>query len=267
VVALTEPSTLDTGRQGAAFLQLRGVEKSYGSVTALRGVDLDVDLGEVVALVGDNGAGKSTLIKTVSGAAPADAGEFFVAGKPVKIANPHAATELGIATVYQDLALCENLDVVANLFLGSELARKPIVGVLRRLSEPEMKSAARRTLTSLAVTVPTLERPVAGLSGGQRQAVAVARSLLFGAQLVILDEPTAALGVQQTAQVLDLVRRLADQGQGVLLISHSLPDVFSVADRIVVLRLGANAGSFVRSESDADEIVAAMTGGLTLRGR
>jgi D-xylose transport system ATP-binding protein len=267
VVALPERPTPIAERHGVPFLRLRGVEKSYGSVTALRGVDLDVATGEVVALVGDNGAGKSTLIKTISGAAPADAGEFIVDGTAVRISSPHAATERGIATVYQDLALCENLDVVGNLFLGSELARKPLVGVLRRLSDPQMKREARRTLSELAVTLPALDRPVAGLSGGQRQAVAVARALLFGAQMVILDEPTAALGVQQTAQVLELVRRLADQGQAVLLISHSLPDVFSVADRIVVLRLGANAGNFVRSESDADEIVAAMTGGLTLRGR
>jgi D-xylose transport system ATP-binding protein len=246
-------------------LRLRGVQKRYGSVTALRGVDLDVAVGEVVALVGDNGAGKSTLIKTISGAAPADEGEFFVNGRAAKLSSPHAATELGIATVYQDLALCENLDVVANLFLGSELARTPFVGVLRRLSEPQMNREARRILSSLAVTLPGLDQPVAGLSGGQRQAVAVARALLFGARLVILDEPTAALGVQQTQQVLGLVRRLADQGQAVLLISHSLPDVFTVADRIVVLRLGANAGSFVRRETAVDEVVSAMTGGLTLR--
>jgi D-xylose transport system ATP-binding protein len=248
------------------LLEVRGVQKRFGSVTALRGVDLTVHAGEVVALVGDNGAGKSTLVKTISGAQPADAGQFSIDGRSVSISSPHAATRHGIATVYQDLALCENLDVAANLFLGAELARKPFVGVLRRLREPEMVRMARETLGSLSVSLPQLSTPVAGLSGGQRQAVAVARALLWGSRLVILDEPTAALGVQQTAQVLALVRNLAEQGQAVLLISHSLPDVFAVADRIVVLRLGANAGTFRRSETDVDEVVSAMTGGATLRG-
>lgn len=269
VAAIRDVVTLQTTpdaaeQQEAPFLRLRGVHKRYGSVTALRGVDLDVSAGEVVALVGDNGAGKSTLIKTISGAVAADEGEFFVGGQEVSVSSPHAAASLGIATVYQDLALCENLDVVANLFLGSELARPPLVGVLRRLREPEMRRVARETLASLSVDLPALDLPVAGLSGGQRQAVAVARALLFGSRLVILDEPTAALGVQQTAQVLQLVRRLAGRGQAVLLVSHSLPDVFAVADRICVLRLGSNAGTFVRSETNADEIVGAMTGGFGL---
>lgn len=252
-------------QQGTPLLQLQGVEKRFGGVTALRGVDLEVHAGEVVALVGDNGAGKSTLIKTISGALRADAGEFFIDGELVSFATPHAAAARGIATVYQDLALCENLDVVSNLFLGAERAQRPVAGLLRRLDEPRMNRIARERLASLAAVVPTLDRPVAGLSGGQRQAVAVARALLFGARLVILDEPTAALGVQQTAQVLELVRRLAEQGQGVLLISHSLPDVFAVADRICVLRLGANAGTFDRATTSVNEVVAAMTGGLTLQ--
>jgi D-xylose transport system ATP-binding protein len=248
------------------FLELRGVSKRFGGVTALRGVDLEVRAGEVVALVGDNGAGKSTLVKTISGAIHADEGEFFVEGRRVGLGTPTAAAALGIATVYQDLALCENLDVVANLFLGAELGRGPLVGVLRRLREPEMSRVARTTLDSLSVNLPSLARQVAGLSGGQRQAIAVGRALLWGSKLVILDEPTAALGVQQTAQVLELVRRLAAQGQAILLISHSLPDVFAVADRICVLRLGANAGMFVRRDTDVDEVVSAMTGGLTLAG-
>jgi len=248
------------------FLELRGIEKRFGGVTALRGVHLDVNRGEVIALVGDNGAGKSTLIKTIAGALRADAGEFYVEGRRVTLNTPHAATELGIATVYQDLALCENLDVVANLFLGGELGRRPPWGPLRRLREPEMERQARETLTELGANVPNIHRPVAGLSGGQRQAVAVGRALLWGSKLVFLDEPTAALGVKQTAQVLELVRRLAARGQAVLFISHSLPDVFSVADRIVVLRLGANAGTFVPSETSANEIVSAMTGGATLAG-
>jgi D-xylose transport system ATP-binding protein len=262
VTLLNQPNAPEA--QSAALLRLRGVQKRYGSVTALRGVDLDVASGEVVALVGDNGAGKSTLIKTIAGAVTADRGDFFFDGENVNLASPHAAAELGIATVYQDLALCENLDVVSNLFLGSEMARGPLPGVLRRLREPEMRRVARQTLESLSVNLPALDAPVSGLSGGQRQAVAVARALLFGSRLVILDEPTAALGVQQTAQVLALIRRLASQGQAVLVISHSLPDVFAVADRICVLRLGANAGTFDRRDSNPDQIVSAMTGGLGL---
>ena len=248
------------------FLELRGIEKRFGGVTALRGANLEVNRGEVVALVGDNGAGKSTLIKTVAGALRADAGDFYVEGRRVALTSPQASTDLGIATVYQDLALCENLDVVANLFLGGELGRRPPFGPLRRLREPEMERRARETLGELGASVPGLHRPVSGLSGGQRQAVAVARALLWGSKLVILDEPTAALGVKQTGQVLDLVRTLAARGQAVLFISHSLPDVFSVADRIVVLRLGTNAGTFVPSETSAGEVVAAMTGGATLAG-
>jgi D-xylose transport system ATP-binding protein len=253
-------------RTATPFLELRGVHKRFGGITALRGVDLDVHRGEIVALVGDNGAGKSTLIKTISGAIRADEGAFLVEGRQVNLGTPHAAAELGIATVYQDLALCENLDVVANLFLGAELGRRPLVGLLRRLQEPAMNRVARETLDSLSVSLPSLNRPVSGLSGGQRQAIAVGRALLLGSKLVVLDEPTAALGVQQTAQVLELVRRLAAQGQAILLISHSLPDVFAVADRISVLRLGANAGTFARRDTDVDEVVSAMTGGLTLAG-
>jgi D-xylose transport system ATP-binding protein len=257
---------MQTTRNGdrTPFLALRDVHKRYGSVTALRGIDLEVYSGEVLALVGDNGAGKSTLIKTIAGVIRADEGAFLLEGKRVSLGTPHAATAHGIATVYQDLALCENLDVVANLFLGSELARRPLVGPLRRLREAEMERIARTTLASLAIDLPSLRRPVAALSGGQRQAVAVARALLWGSKLVILDEPTAALAVTQTELVLELVRRLAAQGQAVVLIDHSLPEVFAVADRICVLRLGAHAGTFVRNETDVDEIVAAMTGSRTL---
>ena len=244
----------------APFLELRGVKKRFGGVTALRGVDLSVHAGEVVALVGDNGAGKSTLIKTISGAIKADEGEFLVDGRHVTLGSPHAAAVLGIATVYQDLALCENLDVVANLFLGGEIGRRPLAGPLRRLGEAEMEHEARETLRRLGATIPGFRRPVAELSGGQRQAVAVGRALLWGSRLVILDEPTAALGVKQTAQVLDLVRRLADQGQAVIFISHSLPDVFAVSDRVCVLRLGANAGTFETAATDSQQLVAAMTG-------
>jgi D-xylose transport system ATP-binding protein len=255
-----------TERKSPPFLELRGVHKRFGGVTALRGVDLEVRPGEVVALVGDNGAGKSTLVKTISGAIPADEGEFFVEGRRVGLGTPHAAAALGIATVYQDLALCENLDVISNLFLGAELGGGPFPGLLRRLREPAMKARARETLDRLAINVPNLDRPVAGLSGGQRQAVAVGRALLWGPKLILLDEPTAALGVQQTAQVLELIRRLADSGQAILLISHSLPDVFAVADRICVLRLGANAGTFLRAEANVEKVVSAMTGGFTVAG-
>lgn len=248
------------------FLDLRHVVKRFGGITALRGVDLQAHSGEVLALVGDNGAGKSTLIKTIAGAVRPDEGEFFVEGRRVELTSPHAASSLGIATVYQDLALCENLDVVSNLFLGGELGRKPLVGWLRRLSEAEMEQEARSTLASLGAAVPALRRPIAGLSGGQRQAVAVGRALLWGSKLVILDEPTAALGVKQTGQVLALIRRLAAQGQAVIFISHSLPDVFAVADRICVLRLGANAGTFRTADTEPQEVVAAMTGGLELAG-
>ena len=233
------------------FLELRDISKRYGSVLALSGVNLTVASGEVVALVGDNGAGKSTLVKAIAGTHRAE-GTILIEGREVKLTNPHAAYAIGIATVYQDLALCENLDVVANLFLGRELARPPLFGYLKRLSVPEMERMASDTLKSLSVRLPSLRRPVALLSGGQRQAVAT------------LDEPTAALGSEQTAQVLELIRRLADQGQAVLFISHNLQDVFAVADRICVLRLGTNAGTFERRTTTMDQVVAAMTGGLTM---
>lgn len=266
------PSTLKaepavgTDRKSPPFLELRGVHKRFGGVTALRGVDLEVHSGEVVALVGDNGAGKSTLVKTISGAIPPDDGEFFVAGERVSIGTPHAAASLGIATVYQDLALCDNLDVISNLFLGAELGGGPFPSLLRRLREPAMQARARETLDRISINVPNLDRPVSGLSGGQRQAVAVGRALLWGPKLVLLDEPTAALGVQQTAQVLEVVKRLAETGNAVLLISHSLPDVFAVADRICVLRLGANAGTFDRADATVEKVVSAMTGGFTVEG-
>jgi D-xylose transport system ATP-binding protein len=263
---VTSPTAQEQTPGSPPLLALHGVRKRFGGVTALRGVDLDIRAGEVVALVGDNGAGKSTLVKTISGALRADEGAFLVEGHSVLLGSPHAAAALGIATVYQDLALCENLDVVANLFLGGELGRRPFVGPLRRLCEPEMERRTRQTLAELGASVRNLRRSVAALSGGQRQAVAVARALLWGSKLVILDEPTAALGVKQTAQVLDLVRRLAARDQAVLLVSHNLPDVFAVAERIVVLRLGMNAGTFSTADTSPAEIVAAMTGGAALPG-
>jgi D-xylose transport system ATP-binding protein len=248
------------------ILRLEGVRKRFGAVDALAGVDLDVRRGEVLALVGDNGAGKSTLVKTISGALGADHGRFVFEGREVRISSPQVAASLGVATVYQDLAVCDNLDVVANVFLGREQVRPPLAGRLRRMREPDMEHRTREVLAELSVRLSDLRRPVSGLSGGQRQAVAVARAVLWGSKLVLLDEPTAALGVEQTDMVLELIRSLRDRGLAVVVISHNLSDVFRVADRIAVLRLGRNAGTFVRAETEPDAVVAAITGGRTLTG-
>jgi len=236
------------------LLQLRGVSKTFGAVSALTDVDLGLDRGEVVALVGDNGAGKSTLVKILAGAHPANAGTIAFDGEPVQIPDPAAALRLGIATVFQDLALCENLDVVQNLFLGRELNKA-------RLNEVEMEARSWDLLRQLSAKIPTVRAPVASLSGGQRQTVAIARSLLGDPKVVILDEPTAALGVAQTAEVLDLIDRLRERGLGVLMISHNMEDVLTVADRIVVLRLGRNNGVFDAATASHEEIVKAITGG------
>jgi D-xylose transport system ATP-binding protein len=240
-----------------ATLELRGVQKSFGSVQALRGVDFEVRDGEVMALVGDNGAGKSTLIKCVAGIYSIDSGQILFDGKPVSISGPKDAARLGIEVVYQDLALCDNLDVVQNMFLGRE-ERDPLF----RLREAPMEQRTIETLDSLSVTtIRSVRQPVATLSGGQRQSVAVARSVLWNNRVVILDEPTAALGVAQTRQVLDLVKRLGEQGLAVVLISHNLTDVFEVADRITVLRLGRNVGVYETSATNPQEIVQAITAG------
>lgn len=235
-------------------ISVTGISKRYGAVQALEDVNLEVSAGEVVALVGDNGAGKSTLIKVIAGAVTPDTGRIEFAGAPVRVTRPHDAQALGIATVYQDLALCENLDVVTNLFLGAEQHRG---GVLQHIS---MERAARDLLSSLDVRIRDIRVPVAMLSGGQRQSVAIARALLGEPKLVILDEPTAALGVEQTAQVLALIGRLRDRGLAVLLISHNLADVQAVSDRIAVLRLGRNNGSYPTVGTSTSEIVAAITG-------
>jgi D-xylose transport system ATP-binding protein len=238
-------------------LELRGITKSFGSVEALSDVDLEVRRGEVMALVGDNGAGKSTLIKTIAGIHSADSGEIIFEGNEVSISGPKDAARLGIEVVYQDLALCDNLDVVQNMFLGRE-AHNP-VQVLR---EPVMEQRTAETLKSLAVTtIRSVRQQVATLSGGQRQSVAVARAVMWNSKLVILDEPTAALGVAQTEQVLGLVKRLGEQGLSVVLISHNLHDVFAVADRISILRLGRNAGLFDRTATTQQEVVHAITAG------
>jgi D-xylose transport system ATP-binding protein len=242
------------------LLSLRGVSKSFGPVQALDRVDLDVAAGEVVGLVGDNGAGKSTLVKTIAGIYSPDDGEFYFDGQPVTISGPNAAVALGIATVYQDLALSDNLDVVANLFLGQEIISSGIGTLTRAIDETTMERRSHELLENLAVTIPSVRSEVGTLSGGQRQQVAVARSLLGEPKLVLLDEPTAALGVAQTAQVLALIRRLRERGLGVLVISHNLADVFEVTDRIFVLRLGRRAASFDTATANEEDVVAAITG-------
>jgi D-xylose transport system ATP-binding protein len=256
VTASSQPAAApaSTGA-GRPLLRLQGVFKHFGAVQALADVDFHVAAGEVVALVGDNGAGKSTLVKTISGVGPADRGNFEFDGQPVKIHAPADSARIGIATVYQDLALCDNLDVVANMFLGREAANGPA------LDEIEMEKQARRLLDSLAVrTLKSVRAEVGTLSGGQRQTIAIARSMLGEPKMVMLDEPTAALGVAQTEQVLNLVRRLKDNGLGVILISHNLGDVFQVADRITVLRLGRNNGDYPATPDRHQAVVAAITG-------
>jgi D-xylose transport system ATP-binding protein len=233
------------------------VSKSFGSVQALTDVDFEVRAGEVMALVGDNGAGKSTLIKCVAGIHPMDEGEMLFDGEPVTVHGPKDAAKLGIEVVYQDLALCDNLDVVQNMYLGREARNR-----LQILRESPMEAKTRETLKSLRVTtINSIRQPVATLSGGQRQSVAVARAVMWNSRLVILDEPTAALGVAQTEQVLALVNRLAEQGLGVVLISHNLHDVFETATRITVLRLGRNSGVFERAKVTQQEVVHAITAG------
>lgn len=241
--------------RGEPRLRMVGIGKSFGAVRALSGVDFEVYDGEVVGLVGDNGAGKSTLIKTISGVGPADEGEIFVQGQPVKITSPTIATRLGIQTVYQDLALCDNLDVVANLFLGREE-----LAALHGLRENEMEKRGLAVLQTLNVKLPSIRATVERLSGGQRQSIAVAKSILRNASLVLLDEPTAALGVAQTRQVLQLIRRLREQGLAVVVISHNLADVFEVVDRVIVLRLGKRVGTFIVKETTPEQVVAAITG-------
>jgi D-xylose transport system ATP-binding protein len=244
----------------APVLALEGVSKSFGPVQALQEVDFEVRSGEVVALVGDNGAGKSTLVKAIAGINPVDSGTIRFEGEEVRITGPNDAVELGIATVYQDLALCDNLDVVENLFLGRETQASGASGVLRGLDETNMEQRSHELLEQLAVTIVDMRAEAGTLSGGQRQQVAIARSLLGDPKVVLLDEPTAALGVRQTAQVLELIRRLRERGHGVLVISHNLVDVFEVADRIFVLRLGRKAGDFKAGEASQEQIVGAITG-------
>lgn len=246
-------TTASTSEGTQPVLSLRGISKAFGAVAALTDVDLDVAPGEVMALVGDNGAGKSTLVKVLAGVHPPDSGTITFEGREATIHSPHDAQALGIATVYQDLALCENLNVVENLFLGHEINRK-------RLDEVTMEVRSWELLRELSAKIPTVRIPVASLSGGQRQTVAIARSLLGDPKLIILDEPTAALGVAQTAEVLNLIERLRSRGHGVIMISHNMADVQAVADRVCVLRLGRNNGVFNVHEVSSEELVAAITG-------
>jgi ABC-type sugar transport system ATPase subunit len=245
------------------LLQLRGIGKNFGPVQALSGIDLDIPAGQVTALVGDNGAGKSTLIKTISGIWEPSHGQIIWQGQQVNFRSPRDATDAGIATVYQDLALCDNLDIVANMLLGHELRRHLL------LDEVTMEQMAKKTLSDLrVVTVRNIRQPVGSLSGGQRQSVAVAKAVMQEAKLVIMDEPTAALGVTQTALVLDLIRRLADRGIAVLVVSHNLIDVFQVANRMAVLYLGGLVSVGPASEYDTSSVVELMTtGGLERNGR
>ena len=240
------------------LLQLRDITKTFGSVQALTDVDFEARSGEVMALVGDNGAGKSTLVKCIAGSHSPDSGEILFEGEEVHINGPKVASKLGIEVVYQDLALCDNLDVVQNIYLGREEH-----DWFQRLKEPKMEQKTAETLKSLAVTtINSIRQPVATLSGGQRQSVAVAKAVQWNSKLVVLDEPTAALGVAQTEQVLALVRRLGEQGLAVVIISHNLHDIFETADRITVLRLGRNVGVFDRRTTSQQEVVSAITAGV-----
>jgi D-xylose transport system ATP-binding protein len=241
-------------RRPTPLLAMRGINKRFGAVRALTEVDFDVHPGEVVAIVGDNGAGKSTLVKILAGVHPPDSGTVSLDGGPVTIPSPTDARDFGIATVFQDLSLCDNLDVVSNLWLGRELRKGGA------LDEVEMEQRSWSLLRELSAKIPSVRTPVASLSGGQRQTVAIARSLIGDPSIVILDEPTAALGVAQTAEVLNLIERLRERGLGVILISHNIADVQAVADRIVVLRLGRNNGEFRVADVTSEQIIAAITG-------
>jgi simple sugar transport system ATP-binding protein len=259
----TQPASASGQKSSAApILEARHVTKRYGAVEALRGASMTVMPGEVVGLMGDNGAGKSTLIKILSGVETADAGEVRYNGQPVRLGSPQDARDLGIETVFQDLALAPELDTPTNLYLGRELMRHGLAGLLGFLDRRAMRRKAADVLASLSVNIKDLGAPVATLSGGQQQSVAVARAVTWADRLVIMDEPTAALGVPQTRAVLELIRTVRGSGRSVVLVSHSLPDVFAVTDRIEVLRLGRRVARFITPDTNDQEVVAAMTGAL-----
>jgi ABC-type sugar transport system ATPase subunit len=255
-----QPAERPAAKAGAPLLELRGINKSFGAVQALSNINLEIPAGQVSALVGDNGAGKSVLIKCIAGIHHPDGGQILWEGHPAHVRTPRDSAALGIETVHQDLALCDNLDIVQNMFLGRERVQ------YFALDEEAMETAAGETLDSLAVTtVRSIRQPVASLSGGQRQSVAIAKAVLWNSKLVIMDEPTAALGVAQTAMVLSLVRRLADRGLAVMLVSHNMNDVFEVADRVAVLRLGHIVAERPASEMDHQIVVDLMTTGKSSR--
>jgi D-xylose transport system ATP-binding protein len=242
------------------ILELHGISKRFGAIQALSNVDFEVYSGEVVGLVGDNGAGKSTLVKVISGVYLPDSGKYIFEGKEVIVNKPKDATNLGVETVYQDLALCDNLDVVANLYLGREQIQQGLSKVFRSINEVSMEENAIRLLGELHVKLPSVRNQIAGLSGGQRQSVAVSRSVMWESKVVLLDEPTAALGVEQTQQVKELIKRLRERNLGVVVISHNLADIFDVTDRIIVLRLGRRVASLNTHTTSQEKVVAAITG-------
>jgi simple sugar transport system ATP-binding protein len=248
------------------LLQARGIFKSYGHVEALRGCDFDVYPNEIVALVGDNGAGKSTLIKILAGSETADAGQVSLEGRLIQASTPFEAMRLGIETVYQDLALAPDLDGSANLYLGREVMRPGLLGKLGFLDNKAMRAGARKAFGELGVDLQNAQSAVANLSGGQRQSVAVARSVAWASKVVFLDEPTAALGVVQTARVLETVKRIRDRGVAAVLISHNMRQVLEIADRIEVLRLGRRVARFEAKGTTIEQLVSAMTGGISEEG-
>jgi D-xylose transport system ATP-binding protein len=244
------------------ILELKNISKRFGAVQALSEVNFEVYQGEVLGLVGDNGAGKSTLVKIIAGTYQPDSGQYIFEGKEVVVNNPREATELGIQTVYQDLALCDNLDVIANLYLGREAMVPVVPRVMEAIDEITMEQNAQHFIEDLHVRIPSLRARIATLSGGQRQSVAVARAVMWNSKVVLLDEPTAALGVEQTQQVKDLITRLRHQGLGVVVISHNLVDIFDVSDRIIVLRLGQRVATFQTHVSNPEQVVAAIMGAV-----
>ncbi len=248
------------------LLEARGLTRRYGQVLALQGADFTAYPGEVVALIGDNGAGKSTLVKALSGTIRPDSGEILLDGKPVHFDSPVAAQRLGIETVYQDLALAPDLDAAANLHLGREVLRGGLLRPFGVLDRGAMRRAARQAFTELGVGLRDLSVPVSSLSGGQRQSVAVARAVMYASRVIFMDEPTAALGVVQRGRVLDTVRRVRDRGVCIVLISHNMPEVLAVSDRVEVLRLGRRVARFVTAQTSVDELVGAMTGALSANG-
>ena len=243
-----------------ALLEARGIVRTYGSVVALDGADFDVEAGQVTALIGDNGAGKSTLVKILSGTEQAEDGTITLDGEQVHFSTPADARSAGIETVFQDLALCPHLDPVKNLYLGREIKRSGVLGLLGFMDRKTMRDRSIEAFTDLGATVRKLNEPVGTMSGGQKQSVAVARSAAWANKIIFLDEPTAALGVVQTENVLDLVRRVRDKGIGVVFISHSMPEVLSIADTVQVLRRGRRVATFKAADSNIEELVGAMTG-------